>query len=97
MAHANLATALYESKNYAAAIPEYEWLLAAKPDVIVAYYFIASAHDYLGEYPEALSAYEAFMAHADPAKNQLEIEKVKLRLPMLHRQIELKEGVKKKP
>lgn len=96
-ARANLATALYEMKLYAAAIPQYEWLLSAKPDVVVAYYFIATAHDNLGEYPQALSAYENFLAKADPKTNQLEIDKVKLRLPSLRRQIQLGEGVKKKP
>jgi tetratricopeptide (TPR) repeat protein len=96
-ARANLATALYEMKQYAAAIPQYEWLLSAKPDVVVAYYFIATAHDYLGEYPDALSAYEKFLAVADAKTNQLEIDKVKLRLPSLRRQIQLGEGVKKKP
>jgi tetratricopeptide (TPR) repeat protein len=96
-AHANLATALYQMKQYADAIPQYEWLIAAKADVVVAYYFIATAHDYLGEYPEALSAYEQFLAKADPKINQLEIDKVKLRLPTLRRQIQLGEGAKKKP
>lgn len=97
VAHANLATALYELKQYGSAIPEYEWLIGKKPDVVVAHYFIATAHDYLGEYPEALSAYETFLASADAKTNQLEIEKVKLRLPTLRRQIQLKEGVRKKP
>jgi tetratricopeptide (TPR) repeat protein len=96
-AHANLATALYQMKQYADAIPQYEWLISAKADVVVAYYFIATAHDYLGEYPDALSAYEQFLAKADPKTNQLEIDKVKLRLPTLRRQIQLGEGVKKKP
>ncbi len=96
-AHANLGTALYEMKQYALAVPEFEWVLAAKPDVVVAHYFIATSHDYLGEYPEALAAYEKFLASADLKTNQLEIEKVKLRLPTLQRQIQLGEGVKKKP
>lgn len=93
-AHANLATALYALKQYPAALSEYQWLLKAKPDLIVAYYFIATSHDYLGEYEQALAAYEAFVARADPKTNQLEIEKVKLRLPTLRRQIKLGEGVK---
>jgi len=97
VAHANLATALYESKRYADAIPQYEWILTAKPEVVVAHYFIATSHDFLGEYPEALVSYEKFLSVADPKTNQLEIEKVKLRLPMLQRQIKLGEGVKKKP
>ena len=96
-AHANLATALYESKRYQEAIPEYQWILNAKPNVAVAHYFIATSHDYLGEYPEALMSYEKFLSVADPKTNQLEIEKVKLRLPTLRRQIQLGEGVKKKP
>jgi cytochrome c-type biogenesis protein CcmH/NrfG len=96
-AHANLATALYESKRYSEALPEYEWILAAKPEIVVAHYFIATAHDYLGEYPEALASYEKFLTHADAGTNQLEIDKVKLRLPSLRRQIQLGEGRKKKP
>ncbi len=96
-ARANFATALYESKRYAEAIPEYEWIVNAKPEIAVAHYFIATSHDYLGEYPEALASYEKFLSTADAKTNQLEIEKVKLRLPTLHRQIQLGEGVKKKP
>ena len=95
-AHANLATALYELKQFPAALVEYEWLLQSKPDLMVAYYFIATAHDNLGEYEQALAAYETFLAHADQKTNQLEIEKVKLRLPSLRRQIQRGEGVKKK-
>ena len=97
VAHANLATALYELKQFAAAVIEYEWLLKAKPDLHVAYYFIATAHDYLGEYEQALEAYESFLARADAKANQLEVEKVKLRLPSLRRQIQLGQGVKRKP
>lgn len=96
-AHANLATALYEAKRYQEAIPEYQWILAAKPEVAVAHYFIATSHDYLGEYVEALASYEKFLSVADATTNQLEIDKVKLRLPSLRRQIKLGEGVKKKP
>lgn len=97
VAHANLATALYEQERYPEAIPEYEWLLRKRPDLAVAYYFIASAHDYLGEYKEAQAAYEAFLGSADAKTNQLEIDKVNLRLPTLRRQIQLGQGVKRKP
>lgn len=97
VAHANLATALYEAKRYQEAIPEYEWIVTAKPEISVVHYFIATSHDYLGEYPEALSSYEKFLSAADPKTNQLEIDKVKLRLPTLRRQIQLGEGAKKKP
>lgn len=95
-AHANLATALYSLKQYPEALAEYQWLLKSKPDVTIAHYFIATAHDNLGEYEQALTAYEFFIAHADPTTNQLEIEKVKLRLPLLRRQIQLGEGKKRK-
>jgi tetratricopeptide (TPR) repeat protein len=94
-AHANLATALYSLKQYPAALAEYRWLLKSKPDLAVAYYFIATSHDYLGEYEQALEAYETFVSRADPKTNQLEIEKVNLRLPGLRRQIKLGEGVKR--
>lgn len=97
VAHANLAIALYESKRYPEAIAEYEWIVTNKPDAVVVHYFIATAHDYLGEYPEALASYEKFLSLADPKTNQLEIDKVKLRLPSLQRQIKLGEGAKKKP
>ncbi len=96
-ARANLATALYESKRYQEAVPEYQWILTTKPDTVIAHYFIATSHDYLGEYPEALASYEKFLSVADAKTNQLEIDKVKLRLPTLRRQIQLGEGVKKKP
>ena len=94
-ARANLATALYESKRYSEAIPEYQWILEAKPETAVAHYFIATSHDYLGEYVEALASYEKFLTAADAKTNQLEIDKVKLRLPSLRRQIQLGEGAKK--
>jgi tetratricopeptide (TPR) repeat protein len=96
-AHANLATALYELKRFPEALTEYEWLLRTKPDLTVAYYFIATAHDYLGEYEQALTAYESFLARADVKTNQLEVDKIKLRLPSLRRQIQLGQGVKRKP
>jgi tetratricopeptide (TPR) repeat protein len=95
-AHANLATALYRLKSYAEALAEYQWLLKTKPDLTVAHYFIATAHDYLGEYEDALAAYEVFLAGANVKINELEIEKVKLRLPKLRRQIQLGQGVKRK-
>lgn len=93
-AHTNLATALYELKNFPAALAEFEWLLGKKPDLVVAYYFIATAHDFLGEYAEALAAYETFLARADARQNQLEIDKVNLRLPTLRNQVKRGEGKK---
>ena len=96
-AHANLATALYAMKHYAEALAEYEWILKTKPDLLITHYFVGSAHDNLGEYEQALASYELFLAGADQKANQLEIEKVKLRLPLLRRQIQLGQGVKRKP
>ncbi len=95
-AHTNLATALYELKQFPSAVAEFQWLLGKKPDLVVAYYFIATAHDFLGEYAEALAAYETFLARADAQQNQLEIDKVNLRLPTLRNQVRRGEGKKKK-
>ena len=95
-AHTNLATALYELKQFPEAVAEFTRLLEVKPDLVAAYFFIATAHDYLGEYREALAAYETFLTRADAQKNQLEIDKVNLRLPSLRNQIKRGEGPKKK-
>lgn len=95
-AHANLATALYELKLYTEALVEYDWIIRSKPDMVVAYFFIATAHDQLGQFTDALAAYEKFLDKADPKTNQLEIDKVKLRLPSLRNQIKRGEGVKTK-
>lgn len=93
-AHANFGTALYSLRLYKRAIEEYKWISRAKPEIAVIHFLIGSSHDHLGEYREALAAYETFLARADAQTNQLEIEKVKLRLPTLRRQIERGEGVK---
>lgn len=95
-AHANLATALYELKAYAEALPEYEWIARTKPDLAATYFFIGSAHDFIGELPQALAAYEKFLARADAQVNKLEIEKVELRLPTLRNQIKRGIGIKKR-
>jgi len=95
-ARTNLATALYELKQFSDALTEFKSLLTVKPDLVVTYFFIATAHDFLGEYGQALEAYETFLARADVRTNQLEIDKVNLRLPSLRNQIKRGEGVKKK-
>ncbi|HEV7842828.1 MAG TPA: tetratricopeptide repeat protein, partial [Pyrinomonadaceae bacterium] len=95
-AHANMATALYELKLFPEALIEYDWIIRSKPDLAVAYFFIATAHDQLGQFTEALAAYEKFLEKADPKTNQLEIDKVKLRLPSLRNQIRRGEGAKTK-
>jgi tetratricopeptide (TPR) repeat protein len=93
--HANLATALFELKRYPEAKSEFLWLIEKKPDLAVAYYFLAITHDNLAEYTEALANYQKFLQVADTQRNQLEIDKVNLRLPTLTKQIKNGEGVKK--
>jgi tetratricopeptide (TPR) repeat protein len=95
-AHANLALALYEMKRFAEALPEYQWLANAKPEIAATYFFIATAHDNLGEYKQALEAYGKFLSHADTTNHKLEIDKVNLRLPALRAQIQRGEGAKQK-
>jgi ATP/maltotriose-dependent transcriptional regulator MalT len=74
---------------------EYKWIERAKPELAVIHFFIAISHDRMGEYEAALAEYETFLARADASVNQLEIEKVNLRLPSLRNQIKRGEGVKK--
>lgn len=94
-ARANLATALYEAKQFAAAITEFNALLEIKPNIPASYFFLATAHDALGNFTEAMAAYQKFLGLAEATQNQLEIDKVKLRLPTLERQIEKGAGKKK--
>jgi tetratricopeptide (TPR) repeat protein len=95
-ARANLATALFEAKDFAGAVAEFEWLAENQPDNAVVFYFLAVTRDRLGEFPEALAAYEKFLGKASADANKDEIERVNLRLPSLKRQIKNGEG-KKKP
>jgi len=93
-AHANLATALFELKRYAEANTEYAWLTNKQPNLPAAYYFLAITFDHLGEYLEAMANYQHYLRLADPVKNDLEIEKVKLRIPGLQKQINSGKGKK---
>ena len=95
-AHANLALSLYEMKRFAEALPEFEFLAHMRPEIAATYFFIATAHDNLTEYQQALEAYQQFLARANQTENKLEIEKVNLRLPSLRAQIQRGQGVKKK-
>ena len=92
LAHTNLALALYELKDFRAAITEYEWIATARPELAAPYFFLATAHDNLQQYPEALAAYEKFLTRADATTNKLEIDKVNLRLPVLREQIKRGQG-----
>lgn len=96
-ARQNLALALYELKRYNESIEEFERLIEAKPDAAVAYYFLATANDFAGNYVAALAAYQKFLEFAKPEINQLEIDKVKMRLPAVAKQVERGAGKKKKP
>ena len=94
-AHANLATALDELKQFDDAIAEFRWISEAKPELAVPHFFLAREYDLTGDCERALAEYETFLAKADAAQNQLEIEKVNLRLPVLRDQI--KRGTCRKP
>ncbi|HEX8355450.1 MAG TPA: tetratricopeptide repeat protein, partial [Pyrinomonadaceae bacterium] len=94
-ARANFAAALYGMKLYNEAVVEYKWINRARPELSVVHFFIATAHDHIGEYEAALEAYETFLSRADARVNQLEIEKVNLRLPSLRNQVKRGEGLKK--
>ncbi len=92
-AHTNLATALFELDDFGAAAVEYLWILRkqqARGDqkrAAITLYFIGVCFDKLRDFEQALKAYEQFLSIAT-SDNQLEIEKIKLRLPSLRRQIE---------
>ncbi|MGH9942797.1 MAG: hypothetical protein ACRD9R_10635, partial [Pyrinomonadaceae bacterium] len=78
------------------AVIEYKWIADAQPERAVAHFLIARAYDLLGEYEQALAAYETFLARASLRQNQLEIEKVQLRLPALRNQIKRGDGARRK-
>lgn len=97
-AHTNLATALFELDDFANAAREFVWILAHQRQqkrVAVTLYFLGICFDKLGDYEQALKAYERFLSLAT-AENQLEIDKVKLRLPSLQRQLKEGKGIRKK-
>lgn len=91
---ANLATALFQLKRYEEAKKEYVWLTEKQPNLAAGFYFLAIAHDNLGEYADAMANYQQFLKLADTTSNKLEIEKVNLRLPVLQKQIKEKKGKK---
>jgi tetratricopeptide (TPR) repeat protein len=96
-AHTNLATALFELNDFAGALEEFRWILAHQADatrIPVTLYFLAICQDRLEAYQEALVTYEQFLQQATRS-NQLEIEKVQLRLPSLRKQIRDGKGRRK--
>ena len=91
---ANLATALFQLKRYNEAKVQFQWLLEKQPENTAAYFFLAVAHDQLAEYADAAANYQIFLRKADPKTNQLEIEKINLRLPVLQKQLDAGKGRK---
>lgn len=91
---ANLATVLFQLKRYNDAKVQFEWLIEKQPTNAATLYFLAITHDELEEYADAMANYQAFLKHADPKLNQLEIDKVNLRLPVLQRQMKSGKGRK---
>ncbi|HEX4950674.1 MAG TPA: tetratricopeptide repeat protein [Blastocatellia bacterium] len=100
-ARANLATALFELKDYPNAAREYIWLLdylakrGEQKKTAVTTYLLGVCFDKIGDFEQALKAYQQFLSLATP-EQQLEVEKVKLRLPSLQRQIAQGQGIKRK-
>jgi tetratricopeptide (TPR) repeat protein len=96
-AHTNLATAFFEMDDFANAAREFVWILNHQREqkrAAITLYFLGICFDKLGDYEQALKAYKQFLTLAT-SDNQLEIDKVKLRLPSLERQIREGKGKKK--
>jgi tetratricopeptide (TPR) repeat protein len=97
-AHTNLATALFELDDYANAAREFEWILNQQREqkrAAITLYFLGICFDKLGDLEQAQKVYVRFLSLAS-TDNQLEIDKVKLRLPSLKRQLEKGQGKRKK-
>jgi len=89
---ANLATALFQQKRYTEAKVHLIWLAEKQPTNAISYFFLAIVHDELGEYGDAMANYQMFLKYVDSKLNQLEIEKVNLRLPTLQKQLDAGKG-----
>lgn len=92
---ANLATALFQLKRYQEAKVEYRWIVDNQPNLNAGYYFLAISHDRLEEYADAMANYQEFLRRADPVQEKEEIERTKLRLPSLQKQLVSGKGSKK--
>ena len=95
--HTNLATALFELKDYQNAARQFLWILDHQRDqkkTAITLYLLGICFDRLGDYAQALKAYEQFLQIAPP-ENQLEADKVRLRLEPLKRQLARSGGKKK--
>jgi tetratricopeptide (TPR) repeat protein len=100
-ARTNLATALFKLDDFQNALGEYIRIFdyqrkrGDRKRTALTLYFLGICFDKLGDYEQALKAYEQFMPLAS-AENKLEIDKVNLRLPSLRRQIKESKGKRKK-
>jgi len=95
-AHANLATALFSLGKFDEAVGEYKWIVSARPQQAIGYYFLAVSWDKQQEYEQAEPVYVMFLKLADPTANKNEIDSVNFRLPGLRRLISEKKG-KRRP
>jgi len=93
-ARANLAMAYFQSKRFPEAKAEYAWIATRHPERAVVHFLLGVTHDNLGEYLDAMANYQQFLRVADSKANQLEIEKVNLRLPTLQKLIRSEKGKK---
>src|SRR5262245_12503341 len=99
-AHTNLATSLFELDDFPNAAREFVWIFdhqrkrGDQKRIAITLYFLGICFDKLGDYEQALKVYEQFMALAS-TDNQLEVDKVKLRLPTLRNQIKQGKGKRK--
>jgi tetratricopeptide (TPR) repeat protein len=100
-ARTNLATALFKLDDFQNALGEYIRIFeyqrkrGDRKRTALTLYFLGICFDKLGDYEQALKAYEQFMTLAS-AENKLEIDKVNLRLPSLRNQIKEGKGKRKK-
>lgn len=92
----NLATALFQMKRFEEARAQYRWIIKVIPDLAIGYYFLAISHDKLKEYKGAMFNYKRFLELASADENQLEIEKVNLRIPILKKQLKNEKNNKEK-
>lgn len=82
-AHKNLATALFELKQYPVAAPQFLWVVQRKPSLAIAFYFLAISLDKSGDCYDALRSYKEFGTRADPVVNPKEIEDARIRVSLL--------------
>lgn len=87
-ARAGLGLALFKLERFAPAAEQFIVMARQRPEVAINYYFLGICFDRMGDLVQAEKAYVYFKQMADPRVNQLEVEKVDLRLPILRRQLE---------